>query len=62
MALSLKDVYEKIGLIEYITVPQNHDLVITNGPFIIPSQYDFKDPLPDNMRCWRERKTICRSI
>ena len=41
----LKDVYEKIGLIEYITVPQNQDLAITNGPFIIPSQYDFKDPL-----------------
>ena len=39
----LKNVYDKIGLIEYITVPQNDDLVITNGPFIIPSQYDFKD-------------------
>ena len=39
----LKNVYDKIGLIEYITVPQNDDLVITNGPFIISSQYDFKD-------------------
>ena len=35
--------YDKIGLIEYITVPQNDDLVITNGPFIIPGEYDFND-------------------
>ena len=42
--------YANIGLIEYITVPQNDDLVVTNGPFIISSQYDFKDPT---------KKTIC---
>ena len=35
------DKYDKIGLIKYITVEQNDDLVITNGPYIIPSQYDF---------------------
>ena len=35
--------YDKIGLIEYITVPQNDDLVITNGPFIIPGEHDFND-------------------
>ena len=46
----LVNVYDKIGLVEFITVPQNDDLVITNGPFIIPSQYDFKDPTV---------KTIC---
>ena len=36
--------YESIGAIEYITVPQNEDLVITNGPFIDVSEYDFTDP------------------
>ena len=36
--------YQSIGAIEYITVPQNEDLVITNGPFIDVSEYDFTDP------------------
>ena len=36
--------YQSIGAIEYITVPQNDDLVITNGPFIDVSEYDFTDP------------------
>ena len=38
------DPYQSIGAIEYITVPQNEDLVITNGPFIDVSEYDFLDP------------------
>ena len=36
--------YESIGAIEYITVAQNEDLVITNGPVIDVSEYDFSDP------------------
>jgi len=38
------DPYQSVGAIEYITVPQNEDLVITNGPFIDVSEYDFSDP------------------
>ena len=36
--------YDSIGAIEYITVSQNEDLVITNGPLIDVSEYDFSDP------------------
>ena len=36
--------YDTVGDIEYITVPQNDDLVITNGPVIDVSEYDFIDP------------------
>ena len=36
--------YDNIGAVEFITVPQNQDLVITNGPLINLSEYDFTDP------------------
>ena len=36
--------YSTVGLVKYITVPANEDLAITNGPFIVPSEYDFITP------------------
>ena len=36
--------YSSVGVIKYITVPANEDLAITNGPFIVSSEYDFITP------------------
>ena len=36
--------YSSVGVIKYITVPANEDLAITNGPFIVASEYDFITP------------------
>ena len=36
--------FDTVAISEFITVPQNQDLVITNGPLINLSEYDFTDP------------------
>ncbi len=36
--------FDTVAVSEFITVPQNDDLVITNGPVIDVSEYDFIDP------------------
>ena len=36
--------FDTVAISKVITIPQNQDLVITNGPFIDVSEYDFTDP------------------
>ncbi len=36
--------FDTVAISKFITVPQNQDLVITNGPLINLSEYDFTDP------------------
>ena len=36
--------FDSVAIERFITVPQNQDLVITNGPLIDLSEYDFTDP------------------
>jgi hypothetical protein len=36
--------FDTVAISKVITIPQNQDLVITNGPFIDISEYDFTDP------------------